>query len=353
MVWNEEEYRRAEYHQSRAASVYELTKQGDCVRYRKAPVLGTVSPGLGVCQELCAKWIRMLIKGVYQTPQQRMGRLDRLISMVKAIVRHHRGMTPPLRRTLPKNRYELAQALFRQKIRPWGKSYGSNLPYTTEHLTQKDLCDAYGINISQIDYYTDWRVAAKRIPGWRGWSIDEHFTFAWENLERRSGHILGFKSKWSDIIAFDPNFGEYLVPKRNFLTWLRTLMRDKYNINDDDNRRFELTRYSKNITEKQQRRTQHFTKPQLKTAMQLLQATHPTSPQFSSLSHVDPQKCAFSEPGELVAFLEGYGIDLGDARHMIRPDVLTFCTDALNSIERDWLDKVIEQRQQLLSEVTD
>jgi hypothetical protein len=172
--------------------------------------------GAGVCDILCAKWVRMMIKKKYGTPAERMHRLNSTETMRKAITRHVleeqdrvQGFT---RTSMPKTRGELLECLVRARfslkrtqVRP------VRMPIHT-------VCDGYGLKLKGKFEISTHDQAAKTAGG----TPDVCAIILITSSKGR--HALACRGAKSSIEFFDPNHGEYSVPAFSFKSWFFDLL---------------------------------------------------------------------------------------------------------------------------------
>jgi hypothetical protein len=249
--WNNESVHRvAEYDQAKA--------WGNLLgRLRK-----DISAHEGVCQELSAKWVRMVTRAiltnpspyspdkqkVLKTPAGRMNSLQQSSTMKKAIITHERGTTP-LGNEGALRHHELLKDM----------KFGTGKKFS---LPQEDVNEAYGV------------VAKLKNIG--GSSIDEVVTAVCSSkttcfiilLTCDAGrHAVACYTGQSpvqsmrDVFFFDPNYGEYKLTCASFKSWfLGYLGQDLYKKTSTSGSRglpsLQLYTCGNRIVDKQNRLTQ-------------------------------------------------------------------------------------------------
>jgi hypothetical protein len=248
MPWaNEDKYRVASFDQAKAWG-----KLLERLRH-------DISAHEGVCQELSAKWVRMVIRALFikpcpypeakaknlRTPEGRMLNLQQASTFKKAIIAHERGVTP-----LGQKGFLTDHPLLKDK------PFGSNKPFA---LPQDHVNEAYGVQA--------------KLHNINGTSVDQIATMVTPSKSTcfiillscsRGKHAVACFTGHSvvpafrDVFFFDPNYGEYKLNCTNFKAWFLDYLGQALYMNTNDPKKFgtiQIYTCQNKIMPKNERRT--------------------------------------------------------------------------------------------------
>jgi virulence surface antigen len=280
----EERCRKAEFNQSSAGVRVGMT----------TPLLDTIHGGVGashgVCQELCGKWARMMIKGEVKTPEERMRRLGTYKTMRKAIVRHTRPV-PFLergRKVMPNTRGDLLTALVRLK-------YSIANPAAS---SRQNVMHLYGLTekVPLKKYAVDEAIEMMR----KARHLCSFVTVSVANLGQHTMACRGGKYR---IEFFDPNKGEYHLKSDDFEDWFGELLQH-YRVNP--RLKIEVAIFKDKVVNASARKIQKVTQLQSMVALAILQSkgaqTHQEIGTQQSAGYLDKTRL-----GEILDFYFGPG----------------------------------------------